>query len=241
MRNILVIGGSRGIGACIAKDLAKKGNNVVLNYNKSEKEAKNIQEELSKLGFSIEIFKADVSKREEVKKLKDFFFSKFENIDVLINNAGISQIKLFTDISDEDWNDMLNINLNSYFYTTQEFIKNMINNKKGCIINISSIWGEIGGSCEVHYSTAKAGVIGMTRALAKELGLSNVRVNAISPGIINTQMNEQIGNNDIENIKNEIPLARIGEPIDIARCVCWLIEDEYTTGQVIRIDGGWNI
>lgn len=241
MKNILVTGGSRGIGACIVKELAKEGNNVILNYCTGEKEARSIQEELKNIGISIEIFKADVSKHEEVKKMKEFFFSKYKNIDVLINNAGISQIKLFKDISDEDWNRMLEINLNSAFYTTKEFVNNMINNQKGCIINISSIWGEIGGSCEVHYSAAKAGLIGMTKALAKELGLSNIRVNAIAPGIINTKMNKELNEEDIENIKNEISLGKIGEAIDIARCVKWLIEDEYTTGQIIRIDGGWNI
>ena len=241
MKNILVTGGSRGIGACLVKEFAKKGNNVVLNYNKSEKEAKKIQEELKKLGISIEIFKADVSKHEEVKKLKDFFFTKYKNIDVLINNAGISQIKVFTEISDYEWNHMLDVNLNSAFYTTKEFVSNMIKNKKGCIINISSIWGISGGSCEVHYSTAKAGLIGMTKALAKELGLSNIRVNAIAPGMIDTGMNKQLNEEDIESIKKETPLGKIGSSIDIFRCVEWLIDDEYTTGQVISVNGGWNI
>ena len=241
MKNIIVTGGSRGIGACIVKELAKQGHNVVLNYNNSEIEAKIIQEELKQDGFIIDIFKADVSKHEEVKKLRDFFFSKYKKIDVLINNAGISQTKLFTDISDEDWINMLNVNLNSVFFTTKEFVPNMINSKEGCIINISSIWGICGGSCEVHYSTAKAGIIGMTKALAKELGLSNIRVNAIAPGIIDTQMNSKISEEEMNDIKKDITLEKIGKTIDIARCVKWLIEDEYTTGQIIRIDGGWNI
>jgi len=241
MKNILVTGGSRGIGACIVKELAKKGNNVVLNYFNSEKEARHIQEELKEMGICVDIFKADVSKHEQVKQLRDFFFSKYKNIDILINNAGISQIKLFTEISDEDWINMLDVNLNSVFYTTKEFVSNMIKNQNGCIINISSIWGVVGGSCEVHYSTAKAGMIGMTKALSKELGLSNIRVNAIAPGMINTQMNKEIDNEDVENIKKEIALGRIGDPIDIFRCVEWLIEDKYVTGQVISIDGGWYI
>ena len=241
MKNILVTGGSRGIGACIVKELAKKGNNVVLNYFNSEKEARHIQEELKEMGICVDIFKADVSKHEQVKQLRDFFFSKYKNIDILINNAGISQIKLFTEISDEDWINMLDVNLNSAFYTTKEFVSNMIKNQNGCIINISSIWGVVGGSCEVHYSTAKAGMIGMTKALSKELGLSNIRVNAIAPGMINTQMNKEIDNEDVENIKKEIALGRIGDPIDIFRCVEWLIEDKYVTGQVISIDGGWYI
>lgn len=241
MKNILVTGGSRGIGACLVKELAKKGNNIVLNYYKSEKEARNIQEELKKVGISIEVFKADVSKHDEVKKLKDFFFSKYKSIDVLINNAGISQIKLFTEITDQEWEKMISTNLNSVFYTTKEFVTNMINNKKGCIINISSIWGVIGASCEVHYSTAKAGIIGMTKALARELGLSNIRVNAIAPGIIDTQMNQEINKEEVENLKNEIPLGKIGSTMDVLKCAEWLIEDQYTTGQVISINGGWSM
>ena len=140
-KTIIVTGGSRGIGAAIVHMLAKEGYNVVLNYNKSEEIAKKIQEESTKKGYNVEIFKADVSKREEVKKLVEFTIQKFGKIDVLINNAGISQTKLFTDITDEDWNNMLNINLNSVFYTSQEVVPHMIHEKNGCIINISSIWG----------------------------------------------------------------------------------------------------
>ena len=193
------------------------------------------------LYIKIEIFKADVSKREEVKELVKFALDKFKNIDVLINNAGISQIKLFTEITDDDWNSMIQTNLNSVFYCTQEVLENMIHNKKGCIINISSIWGITGGSCEVHYSTAKAGIDAMTKALAKELGPSNIRVNSIAPGAIMTEMNKSFTKEEIEEIKKEIPLGRLGETIDVAKCVIWLIEDNYTTGQVISPNGGWVI
>ena len=136
MKTVLVTGGSRGIGKCIAENLAKEGHNVVLNYNKSVKEAKKIKEELENQGIKIEIFKADVSKREEVKKLIKFTIDKFNNIDVLINNAGIAKLQMFNDITDEDWNEMLNTNLNSAFFTIQEVLPNMIHNKNGCIINI---------------------------------------------------------------------------------------------------------
>ena len=241
-KTIIVTGGSRGIGAGIVQFLAEKNKyNIVLNYNKSEDCAKKIKEELNSKKIDIEIFKADVSKREEVKKLIEFTLNKFNNIDVLINNAGISQSKLFTEITDEDWNDMINSNLNSAFYCTREAAKNMIHNKEGLIINISSIWGITGASMEVHYSTAKAGLIGFTKALAKELGPSNIRVNAIAPGIIDTDMNKEYSDEDIEEIKSEIPLNKIGSSINIAKCVKWLIEDDYTTGEVISINGGWHM
>lgn len=236
---IIVTGGSRGIGAEIVKVLAKEGYIVILNYNKSENCAKNVESELKKLGYTVNIFKADVSNKDEAENLIRYAINKYGKIDVLINNAGISQTKLFTDLSDEDWNNMINNNLNSAFYCTRETVKNMIHYKNGLIINISSIWGITGGSLEVHYSTAKAGLIGFTKALAKELGPSNIRVNAIAPGIIDTDINNEYSKEEIENLKNEIPLEKVGTTESIAKCVKWLIEDDYTTGEVISINGGW--
>ena len=221
--------------------MALEGHNVLLNYNKSEKKSKDLQKELKEQGINIEIFKADVSKREEVNKMVSFALQKFENIDVLINNAGIARLQMFTDTTDEDWNEMISTNLNSIFFATQEVLKNMINNKSGCIINISSIWGMVGASCEVAYSVSKAGVDGMTKALAKELGPSNIRVNSIAPGVIDTEMNSNLNNAIKAQLKNDIPLGKIGKPEDIFRCVKWLIEDEYTTGQVISPNGGFVI
>ncbi len=241
MKTVLITGGSRGIGRCIAENLAKEGYNVVLNYNKSVKQAKQIQKELAEQGIKIEIYKADVSKREEVKKMIKYTLNKFKNIDILINNAGIAKLQMFNDITDDDWNEMISTNLNSVFYTIQETLPNMIHNKQGCIINISSIWGLVGASCEVAYSVSKAGIDGMTKALAKELGLSNIRVNAIAPGVIDTEMNSNLDNAIKEEIKNETPLNKIGKPIDIYRCVKWLIEDEFTTGQIISPNGGYVI
>lgn len=240
-KTIIVTGGSRGIGAEIVTFLAKENYNIVLNYNKSEEIAKKMKEEFTKLGKTVEIFRADVSKREEVKKLVDFVIERFGKIDVLINNAGISQTKLFTDITDEDWNNMINTNLKSVFYMCQETIPNMISRKEGLIINISSIWGITGASCEVHYSVAKAGVDAMTKSLAKELGPSNIRVNSIAPGIIDTDMNKYLTENELKQIEEEIPLGKIGNANEIAKCVKWLIEDKYTTGQIININGGWYI
>lgn len=241
MKTVLITGGSRGIGKCIVENLAKEGYNVVLNYNKSEKQAKEIQKNLEAQGIRIEIYKADVSKREEVKKMIKFTLNKFQNIDILINNAGIAKLQMFNDITDDDWNEMIGTNLNSVFYTIQETLPNMIHNKNGCIINISSIWGLVGASCEVAYSVSKAGIDGMTKSLAKELGLSNIRVNSIAPGVIDTEMNSNLDNVIKEEIKNETPLNKIGKPIDIYRCVKWLIEDEFTTGQVISPNGGYVI
>ena len=234
---VLVTGASRGIGREIAKRLAKEGNKVIANYNKSEEQAKILQRE----NDNIEIYKADVSNREEVHEMVEYILKEHGKIDVLINNAGISENKVFTDVTDEDWNKIINTDLYSVFCVTQEVLHSMIHNKKGCIINISSVWGMVGASCETIYSVAKAGIDGMTKSLAKELGPSNIRVNSIAPGIINTDMNKNLTSEDIANIEEDIPLGKIGRTIDIARCVEWLIQDEYTTGQIISVNGGWVI
>ena len=217
----IVTGASRGIGREVAKELAESGITVIANYNKSEEEAKKLQQELEEKNFKLEIFKADVSKREDVKKLVEYTIEKYGKIDILINNAGISEYKLFTDETDEDWDKLINTNLYSAFAMSQEVIPNMVHNKKGCIINISSIWGIVGGSLEVLYSISKAGLDGMTKALAKELGPSNIRVNSIAPGMINTKMNSKFTEKEIEEIKEEIPLERLGDPQDIAKCIKW--------------------
>lgn len=237
MKNVLVTGGTRGIGRSIVEELVKNNYNVILNYNKSQKEAEKIKQKYS----NVEIYQADVSSFSQVENMIKWTEKKFERIDVLINNAGISQIKPFADITEEDWDNIINTNLKSVFYTSKSVLSNMLKYKNGLILNISSIWGLIGASCEVHYSTAKSGVNGFTKALAKELGPSNIRVNAIAPGIIDTDMNKELSQEEKEEIKNEIPLEKIGKPEQIAKAVMWIIEDEYTTGQIISIDGGWGI
>ena len=233
----IVTGASRGIGREIAKSLAKKDYIVIANYNKSEKEAMELKNEFN----NIDIFKADVSKREEVKNLVKYTLNKYGKIDVLVNNAGIDNEKLFQDITDEDWQNVINTNLYSVFCVTQEVVNNMIHNKSGCIINISSIYAIQGGPCAVAYTASKAGIDGITKSLAKELGPSNIRVNSIAPGFIDTDMNKCYSENDINEIKNQTPLQKIGKPEDIAKCVNWLVEDDFTTGQIILINGGWNI
>ncbi len=235
---IVVTGGTRGIGKAIVYELAKKDVHIILNYKSSDEKAKLIKEDL---GNKVEVFKADISKREEVRNLIKFSLDKFGKIDVLINNAGIAQEKMFIDITEEDWNNMLQTNLTSAFYTIQEVLPNMIHNKSGCIINISSIWGITGASCEVHYSVSKAGIDALTKSLAKELGPSNIRVNSVAPGIIETDMTNDYTEEELEEIKSKIPLEKIGKPEDIAKCVYWLVDDNYTTGQIISPNGGWII
>lgn len=238
---VIITGASKGIGKEIAKTLAKNGNIVIANYNKSEKEAIELEKEMQKEGKQLEIYQADVSKEEDCTALVEYVLKKHKKIDVLINNAGISKTQLITEVTKKDWEEIINTNLYSAFNMCQQVAPNMIHNKKGCIINISSIWGQVGASMEVVYSISKAGMDGLTKALAKELGPSRIRVNSIAPGFINTEMNNSYTQKEIEDIKEEIPLERIGETSDIAKCVEWLIEDKYTTGQVIAVNGGWSI
>lgn len=237
MKIAIVTGASRGIGREIAKVLAEQGIKVIANYNKSKEQA----QELKRENPEIDIFQADVSNRSQVQEMAKYTIEKYGKIDILINNAGISEWKLFTDTTDEDWNRIINNNLYSAFCVTQEVLPYMIKNKSGNIINISSIWGMVGASCESIYSISKAGMDAMTKALSKELGPSNIRVNSIAPGAIYTDMNKNLTPKEIEELNQEIPLGKIGKTSDIAKCIKWLIEDEYTTGQIISINGGWVI
>lgn len=238
---VIVTGASRGIGRDIATTLAKKGYIVIANYNKSENKAIELQQNLEKENINIDIFKADVSNRDEVKKLVQFAINKYKKIDCVINNAGIDQVKMFLDITDDDWNNMISNNLNSVFYMCQEVLPYMIHEKNGVIINISSIWGVTGASCESHYAVSKAGVDALTKSLAKEMGPSNIRINSIAPGFIDTEMNNNLNEEEKKEIKEEIPLQKIGKVEDVSRTVEWIIEDEYITGQVISVNGGWLI
>lgn len=238
---VLITGASRGIGREIAYNLAKEGNTIIANYNKSKDMAESLKEIAKNENLNIDIYKADVSNREEVKEMINYILNKYKRIDVLVNNAGIDQEKIFQDITDNDWDTIIKVNLYSVFCVTQEVVPNMISNKNGSIINISSIYGLTGGSYAVAYSATKAGIDGITKSLAKELGPSNIRVNSIAPGCINTDMNKNLSDDDWNEIKNITPLGKIGQPSDIAKCVKWLVIDSFTTGQVISIDGGWTI
>ena len=239
---ILITGASRGIGRALAYGLAQDDSNIIIaNYNRSEDKANELKDELVSNGKNIEIYKADVSKRNEVEDMVSFVINKYGKIDVLINNAGISFVKMFTDVSDEDWNHVINTNLYSVFVTSQEVAKNMISRKSGVIINISSIFGVIGASCESIYSVTKAGIDAMTKSLAKEFSYSNIRVNSIAPGLIDTEMNNDLSEDDIKALEEEIPLGRMGRPEELVSTVKMLIENTYITGQVIEINGGWHM
>lgn len=234
----VVTGGSRGIGADIVKQLANNDFNVILNYLHSEAEAKKI---IAEFPENVVMFKANVSVPEEVSKLVNFTFSMFNEIDLLVNNAGIDLIKTINDTSNDEFDKIMKTNLFSAFYTSREFSNYMINQKRGLIVNISSVWGLVGASCEVAYSVSKAGLDGLTKSLAKELGPSNIRVNSIAPGIIDTDMNKGLNDEEIKQIINEIPLGRIGSVSDVSKAVIDLYNSSYITGQIIQINGGWNI
>ena len=238
----LVTGGAKGIGAAICHSLAKDGYKIAINYNKSEKEAIALKKQLSTI-TNVEIFKCDVADSTAVKEMFLKISQALGNVDVLVNNAGIAEQALFTDITDEMWQRMISSNLSSAFYCSKEALKSMINNKSGVIINIASMWGEVGASMEVHYSTAKAGLIGMTKALAKEVGLSGVRVNAVSPGVVLTDMMSSFSEEDKAILKDETPLNTLGTPENIAEAVSFLVSDKasFITGQVLSVNGGFVI
>lgn len=238
----LVTGGAKGIGQEICRQLALKGYRLAINYNSSFDEANALKTELSKI-TDVEIFKADVSSSQQVDEMFSAVEGRLGCVDVLINNAGIAQQSLFTDITDEMWQKMLGVNLTGAFNCCRRALPYMINKKSGSIINIASMWGEVGASTEVHYSAAKAGLIGLTKALAKEVGLSGVRVNAVSPGVVLTDMMSAFTEEDKKILKDETPLNRLGTPEDVAKAVCFLVSDDadFITGQVLSVNGGYVI
>lgn len=235
---VLITGGSRGIGRSCAKLFAAKGYDVIVNYNTSEKDAISLQQEIKRdYGHMITLVKADIRDSKSVSEM----FEKTGPVDVLVNNSAIAQQKLFTDITDSEWHNMVDTNLSGAFYCCREAAKGMVNKKAGAIINISSMWGICGASCEVHYSAAKAGIIGLTKSLARELGLSGIRVNCVAPGFINTKMNENISEQTVQEIVDSTPLARVGQPEDVAKAVFFLASEDssFITGQVLTVDGGF--
>ncbi len=241
MKNVLITGASRGIGAQTARLFAEKGYNVFINYNLSPDAAGKLCSELTDKGLSAAIIKADVSDPDQVRSMFAEINELCSGIDILINNAGIAQTKLFTDITDDDWNRMLSVNLSSAFFCCRSALPYMINKKWGRIINISSMWGQVGGSCEVHYSAAKAGIIGLTKALAMEEGLSGITVNCIAPGVIRTDMTSHLSNEDFSALKEETPTGTIGTPGDIAGAALFFAAESsaFITGQVLGVNGGF--
>ena len=241
-KTALVTGGAKGIGSAICRALAIDGYKIAINYNSSQTEAVDLKNELSAI-TEVEIFKADVSDSKQVKEMFSEIEKAFGGVDVLVNNAGIAGQMLFTDITDEMWQKMINVNLSGAFYCCREALKFMINKKSGRIINIASMWGETGASMEVHYSASKAGLIGLTKALAKEVGLSGVTVNAVSPGVIMTDMMNSFSEADIAVLKDETPLNSLGTAENVADAVSFLASGkaDFITGQVISVNGGFVI
>jgi len=241
MKTVIITGESRGIGRETARLFAGNGYNVLINYNRSKQLADELCKELQNQGLSADTFKADVSIRSEVDKMVKHCNDKFGSIDVLVNNAGISGISVFGDITEREWDDVISVNLKGVFNCCQSVLPYMLKIKKGKIINVSSIWGMAGASCEVHYSAAKAGVIGLTKALAKELAPSNIHVNCVAPGIIETDMNSHMNNEESTNLKGSIPLMRFGTALEIAHSILFLASEasSFYTGQVLSPNGGF--
>lgn len=240
---VIVTGASRGIGKACALAFGKSGANVIINYTRSKEKAEETCNEIIKLGGNALPFCADVSDRKAVDEMTEFAHKNFGSITTLINNAGIAEQIMFCDITEEKWDRMFAVDVKGVYNCIQSALPDMIHNKSGRIINISSMWGITGASCEVHYSAAKAAVIGMTKALAKELGPSGITVNAIAPGVISTEMNGNISEEIMSELKEETPIGRIGTPEDIAETALFLASPKasFITGEVISVNGGFVI
>lgn len=234
----IVTGGSRGIGRSICVELAKAGATVVINYNSNEGAAQRVLEEIKALGKEAIIYKANVAKSKEIIEMVDVIHEKYGRIDVLVNNAGITKDSLLLRMKEQEWDKVIDTNLKGVYNTSKACIKYMVKQRQGKIINISSIVGIFGNAGQVNYAAAKAGVIGFTKSLAKELGSRGITVNAIAPGFVKTDMTSQLL--EKHDLEKNIPLKRVGLPEDIAHGVVFLSSDmaSYITGQVLSIDGG---
>ncbi len=243
MDTVLITGAATGIGRAAALLFAADGYNVAVHYNKSEKEALTLAEQIAAQGGRAVAVRADVADAAQVNAMTRRVIDVFGRIDVLVNNAGVAQTKLFTDLTANDWDTMFDVNVKGVFHCCQTVLPGMISRKAGCIVNVSSIWGMVGASCEVPYSAAKAAVIGLTKALAKELGPSNIRVNCVAPGVIETRMIDGLDDETRAALKDETPLCRLGTAEDAAQTIRFLASENasFMTGQVLSPNGGFVI
>lgn len=241
MRVALVTGASRGIGAATARLLAERGFAVVLNYNRSEAKALALADELNAAGCTAVAMRADISNPEQAQKLVDSVLEKFCQLDVLVCNAGISKTGLISDLTNEGWRRLFAVNVDGMFYCCKAALPHFIRRKAGKIVTVSSMWGQVGASCEVAYSATKAAVIGFTKALAQELGPSGITVNCVAPGVIATDMNREFSNYELAALAEETPLGRLGTAMDVAQSIAFLASSDadFVTGQVLAPNGGF--
>ncbi len=239
----LITGASGGIGSSTSQVLAAQGFQIAVHYHQGEDRAHQLCKTLSKQGYVAKPFVADITDQQQVFQMVSQIAEEMGDIDLLVNNAGIAQQKLFSDISEEDWDTMFAVNVKGMFHCIQAVLPRMIHYKRGKIINLSSIWGMVGASCEVHYSAAKAAIIGMTKALAKEVGPSGIQVNCVAPGVIDTPMNAQLDATALDALVEETPLERLGTPLDVAHMIAYLAspQADFITGQVFSPNGGFVI
>ena len=242
-KTVVITGSSSGIGAAIAREFAGNKNNIVINYKSNKTAALELLIEVRSKGSQAIAIGADVSDFAQAENLINSAIEQFGRVDILVNNAGISKRELFTDITPEAWEEIFKVNVHSAFYCSNLAVKDMLKRHFGKIINISSVWGITGASCEVHYSSTKAALIGLTKALAKELGPSNITVNCVAPGVIKTKMNEFLIGDEINDLNESTPLGRMGEPCEVAKLVKFLASSEadFITGQVVSPNGGFLI
>ena len=236
----LVTGASGGIGSAIAVALARDGYAIAVHCYRNEQKAQEIREEIIAMGGTAEVFVCDITDADAVDYMVNEICRTLGCVTVLVNNAGIAQQKLFTDLSVDEWQQMMAVHVDGAFYACRAVLPDMIRAHSGVIVNVSSMWGQTGGSCEVHYSTAKAALIGLTKALAKEVGPAGIRVNCVAPGVIRTEMLAELSRETLNDLEEETPLCRLGTPEDVAAVVAFLVSDGagFITGQVLAPNGG---